>query len=102
MINTDFWCGFKIQRGGGDRRVKNGKKRGRADKPRGQTYRDGLSILYIQYKHLGKLETMWRACNLTTFIHSCTDPVVHSFASRYEGPGFNPQGRNYVKLGFSC
>ncbi len=25
---------------------------------------------------------MWRACNLTTFIHSSTGPVVHPFASR--------------------
>jgi hypothetical protein len=35
---------------------------------------------------------MWRACNLTAFIHSSTDPVVHLFASLHEGPGFNPQG----------
>jgi hypothetical protein len=35
---------------------------------------------------------LWRACNLTTFIHSSTGPVVHLFASRHEGAGFNPQG----------
>ncbi len=35
---------------------------------------------------------MWRACNLTAFIHGSTSPVVHPFASCYEGPGFNPQG----------
>ncbi len=35
---------------------------------------------------------MWRACNLTAFTHSSTDPVVHPFASCHEGPGFNPQG----------
>ncbi len=29
-------------------------------------------------------------------------PVVHSFASRHEGPGFNPQGGTYVQQGFSC
>jgi hypothetical protein len=35
---------------------------------------------------------LWRACNLTAFIHSSTGPVVHPFASHHEGPGFNPQG----------
>jgi hypothetical protein len=35
---------------------------------------------------------LWRACNLTAFIHSSTVPVVHLFASRNEGPGFNPRG----------
>jgi hypothetical protein len=35
---------------------------------------------------------LWRACNLTAFTHSFTGPVVHPFASRQEGPGFNPQG----------
>ncbi len=30
--------------------------------------------------------------HLTAFIHGSTGPVVHSFASRYEGPRFNPQG----------
>ncbi len=35
---------------------------------------------------------LWRACNLTAFIHSSTGSVVHPFASRREGPGFNPQG----------
>jgi hypothetical protein len=45
---------------------------------------------------------IWRACNLTAFIHSSTGPVVHPFASRHEGPGFNPQGGTYVKPGFPC
>ncbi len=46
---------------------------------------------------------LWRACNLTAFKHSFnTGPVVHPFASRHEGPGFNPQGGTYMKLGFSC
>jgi hypothetical protein len=45
---------------------------------------------------------LWRACNLTAFIHGSTGPVVHPFASRHEGPGFNPQGDTYVKPGFSC
>jgi hypothetical protein len=44
---------------------------------------------------------MWIACNLTAFTHSSTGPVVHLIASRHEGPGFNPQGGTYVKLGFS-
>jgi hypothetical protein len=43
---------------------------------------------------------LWRTCNLTA--HSSTGPVVHPFASRHEGPGFNPQGGTYVKPGFSC
>ncbi len=46
--------------------------------------------------------TLWRACNLTAFIHSSTGPVVHLFASHHERPGFNPQGGTYVKPGFSC
>ncbi len=37
-------------------------------------------------------EALCRACNLTAFTHSFTGPVVHPFASRHEGPGFNPQG----------
>ncbi len=28
--------------------------------------------------------------------------IVHPFASRHEGHGFNPQGGTYVKPGFSC
>jgi hypothetical protein len=67
-----------------------------------------LSLLSISwslkaYDQLIKL-TLWRACNLTTFIHSSTGPVVHPFASCHEGPGFNPQGGTYahVKPGFSC
>jgi hypothetical protein len=50
----------------------------------------------------GGKKRLWRACNLTSFIHSSTGPVVHPFASRQEGPGFNPQGGTYVKPGFSC
>ncbi len=37
-----------------------------------------------------------RACNLTAFKHSSTSPVVHPFAYRYEGPGFNPLEGIYV------
>jgi hypothetical protein len=43
-----------------------------------------------------------RAWNLTAFLHSSTGPVVHPFASRHEGPRFNPQEGTYVKPGFSC
>jgi hypothetical protein len=35
---------------------------------------------------------LWRACNLTAFIHSSTGPVVHPVASHHEGPRFNPPG----------
>ncbi len=35
---------------------------------------------------------LWRACNLTTFIHSLTGPVGQPFASPHDGPGFNPGG----------
>ncbi len=45
---------------------------------------------------------MWRACNLTAFIHSLTGPVGQPSASRHEGPGFNPYGGTNVKPGFSC
>ncbi len=45
---------------------------------------------------------LWRACNLPAFIHSLTGPVGQRFASRHEGPGFNPQGGIYMKPGFSC
>ncbi len=46
--------------------------------------------------------SLWRACNLTAFIHSSTGPVFHQFAFRHKGPGINSQGGNYVKLGLSC
>jgi hypothetical protein len=46
--------------------------------------------------------SLWRACNLTAFIHSSTGPVVHPFASCHEGPGFKPQGGTYLEPGFSC
>ncbi len=36
--------------------------------------------------------SLWRACNLTAFIHSSTGPVVHPFASRHEGLGSIPRG----------
>jgi hypothetical protein len=45
---------------------------------------------------------LWRACNLTALIPCLTGPVDYLFASRPEGPGFNPQGGTYVKPGFSC
>jgi hypothetical protein len=35
---------------------------------------------------------LWRACNLTAFIHSSTGPVVHLLASHHEGPGSIPRG----------
>jgi hypothetical protein len=35
---------------------------------------------------------LWRACNLTAFIHSSTGTVVHPFASHHKGTRFNPQG----------
>ncbi len=49
-----------------------------------------------------KKVSLWRACNLPAFIHSSTGQVVHPFASRHEGPGFNPQGGTYVEPGFFC
>jgi hypothetical protein len=39
-----------------------------------------------------EIKSLWRACNLTAFIHSSTGPVVHLFASRHEGHRFNPRG----------
>ncbi len=45
---------------------------------------------------------LWSACNHTAFTPCLTCPVDYSFASRYEGPRFNPQGGTYVKPGFSC
>jgi hypothetical protein len=42
---------------------------------------------------------VWRPCNLTAFLHSSTGPVVHPFASRHEGPGFNPQGGYLCETG---
>jgi hypothetical protein len=32
--------------------------------------------------------------------HSLTGPMGQPFASRHEGPGFNPQGGTYMKPGF--
>jgi hypothetical protein len=45
---------------------------------------------------------LWRACNLTAFIHSFTGPMVHLFASHHERPGVSPQGSTYVKPEYSC
>ncbi len=35
---------------------------------------------------------LWRACNLTAFIHSLTGPVVQPFASVMRNPGSIPRG----------
>ncbi len=40
---------------------------------------------------------LWRTCNLTAFTACLTGPVDYPFASRHEGPRFNPQGGTYVK-----
>ncbi len=45
---------------------------------------------------------LWRACNLTAFMHSSTGPVAHPFASSHDRPGINPQRCTYMKLWFSC
>ncbi len=45
---------------------------------------------------------LWRACNLTAFIHSSTGPVVHPFASGVKDPGYKPLGGTCVKPGFPC
>ncbi len=55
---------------------------------------------WIRIKNLDLCNILWRACNLTAFTHSSTGPVVHLFASRPEGPGFNSKGGTYVKPGF--
>ncbi len=66
-----------------------------------------MRYLNIYFKTAASLRTihmllMWRACNLTAFIHSSSGPVVHPFVSHHEGPGFNPYGGTFVKPGFSC
>jgi hypothetical protein len=38
---------------------------------------------------------LWRACNLTAFIHCLTGPVDYPFASHHEEPGFNSH-RGYL------
>jgi hypothetical protein len=48
------------------------------------------------YNKKNKFWTLWRSCNLTAFTHSSAGPVVHPFASCYEGPMFNPQGGTCV------
>jgi hypothetical protein len=45
---------------------------------------------FVEFREIKSI--LWRACSLTAFIHSSTGPEVHPFASRHEGPGFNPQG----------
>ncbi len=55
-----------------------------------------LKFTITVFRLLKTNESLWRACNLTAFTHSSTGPVVHSFASRHEGPVLNPQG------GFLC
>ncbi len=54
-----------------------------------------LSKTVLRYS-IEKRWVLWRACNLTAFIHSSNGPVVHPFASHHEGPGFNPQGGIYI------
>jgi hypothetical protein len=44
---------------------------------------------------------MWRACNLTAFTPCLTSPVDYPFASRHEGPRFNPRGGTYMKTGWA-
>jgi hypothetical protein len=54
-----------------------------------------LSTKKLEYNKPEKLvlgRALWRACNLTAFIHSLTGPVRQPFASRHEGPEFNPHG----------
>jgi hypothetical protein len=46
-----------------------------------------------------KKRGMWKACNLTAFTPCLTGPVVYLFASRHEGPGFNPQGGDLCETG---
>jgi hypothetical protein len=46
-----------------------------------------------------RLIHMWRACNLTAFIPCLTGPVDYMFASRHEGPWFNPQGGYLCETG---
>ncbi len=46
----------------------------------------------LEWSHFRAKNTLSRAGNLTAFIHSSTGPVVQPFASRHEGPRFNPQG----------
>jgi hypothetical protein len=39
---------------------------------------------------------------ISLHLHSLTGPVGQPFASRHEGPGFNPEGGTYMNPGFSC
>ncbi len=42
---------------------------------------------------------LWRACNLTAIATCLTGPVDYQFASRHEGPEFNPQGGYLCETG---
>jgi hypothetical protein len=48
--------------------------------------------------HQNWRNVLCRTCNLTAFIHSLTGLVGHPFASRHEGPGFNPRGGGGVLM----
>jgi hypothetical protein len=61
-----------------------------------------LLCRYVERTLYLQLTTLLRACNLTVFIHSLTGLVGQPFASRHEGPRFNPQGGTSMKPGFSC
>ncbi len=56
----------------------------------------------LLYLYIVEMNSVWRACNLTSFSPCLTGPVDYPFASRHKGPGFKPQGDTYVKPGFSC
>jgi hypothetical protein len=64
--------------------------------------RRGLVGLWLGWLGDGQDTDLWKAYYLTTFTPCFTGPVNYPFASCHEGPGFNPQGGTYVKLGFSC
>ncbi len=56
---------------------------------------------YLQVQNMDstKFKSLWRAGYLTAFKHSSTGPVVHPFASRHGGPGFNPWGGSLCGTG---
>ncbi len=60
------------------------------EQPRIERSRPLFCTIMGSFRSLTKF-ALWRACNLTTFRHSSTGPVVHPFASRHEGSRFNPQ-----------
>ncbi len=53
-----------------------------------------LWVLSVSDQEEYNLLILWRACNLTAFIHSSTGPVVHPFSSCHEGQdqGSIPRG----------